>query len=118
MKSMMGTDATHEFRWYRPILTAVVVLVLALTGGRASCWASPAAAAAPRGAEPAGQPTPPASPATSAAAPGASASVGQTYASREANAKSLQNFQGGDIVIIGSGGLVLVLVILLILVLI
>jgi hypothetical protein len=41
----------------------------------------------------------------------------QTYAAREADAKSLESFKGGDIVIIGSTGAIIVLLVILILVL-
>ena len=47
----------------------------------------------------------------------ASPSVEQGYASREASAKGLENFKGGDVVIIGSTGLILVLLIILIIIL-
>jgi hypothetical protein len=41
-----------------------------------------------------------------------------SYASREAKAKALQTFKGGDVVVIGSGALVIVLLVVLILVII
>ncbi len=40
----------------------------------------------------------------------------ETYASREAQAKSLESFKGGDVVIIGSTGAIIVLLVLLLLV--
>lgn len=42
----------------------------------------------------------------------------QSYASREAKSKALETFKGGDVVVIGSGALVIVLLVVLILVII
>jgi hypothetical protein len=41
--------------------------------------------------------------------------VAGSYADREANARELENFKGGDVVIVGSAGLVVVLLLVIIL---
>jgi hypothetical protein len=98
-------------------LTAVFAVAFALWGGRTNAWA--ASTGSPSRTSPAAQTTSADSRPTLAHVPQSpgSASLEDSYASREASSKNLEQFKGGDVVIIGSGGLVIVLLVILILVL-
>jgi hypothetical protein len=108
-------------RWRGRILSAAMAGMLALfsvvLGGQATSWADQSAApiVAPCGQIAEGSAT--ASSRSVPSAPSAAQpTVDQTYASRESQAKGLEQFKGGDIVIVGAGGLIVVLLIILILV--
>jgi len=90
-----------------------MALALCLFGAQGM---SRAAQAGPLVSSPVGSTVAAPSPSGPAAGP-ESASVEQGYASREASAKSLESFKGGDVVIIGSTGLVIILLVILIIVL-
>jgi hypothetical protein len=110
----MGKDMILTSRYRRHILTAIMVVTSVFLGGGVSSWASqpaPPANSAPVQSSGSESQTTVAPPATHAP------SLEETYAAREAAAKDLEPFKGGDLVIVGSGGLVLVLLIILILVL-
>jgi hypothetical protein len=105
---------SKAFRSTLQVMAGVVALALVLTSGRASCWAAQSAAAA---SDPVGSRSAPSeTAAASSPAAGTPASTAEGYAAREAQAKDLENFRGGDVVIIGSTGLVILLLVLLILV--
>ena len=99
----------------RHVLTTVMVVASVFLGARGTSWATqperPAKAPVVRQAGGEAGPT------VNFAAEPRAASLEETYASRETSAKDLEPFKGGDLVIVGSGGLVLVLLIILILVL-
>jgi len=96
-------------------VTAVVAAMMVLCTGRGSAWAAdprvpaPAAAAAT-----AATGERQASGTTAAEAPTAT-SLADSYAAREANARDLENFRGGDVVIVGTTGLIVVLLVIIIL---
>jgi hypothetical protein len=97
-------------RFKRSPLTLVIALAVLLTPALA--WAAPPSAA---GAVPT-RPVPTAT-STSATSEGALATRDQSYESREARAKGLEKFEGGDTtVIIGGSALLVILIVILILV--
>jgi hypothetical protein len=109
----MGTKETRTGRCRIAIVTTAIAAVL-LCGGRASAWAASA-----------GTPTPPAAQAGEGTSEG-SANRGMTpaattpspiadrYAERETSARNLENFKGGDVVIVGSTGVIIVLLLIII----
>ena len=113
---MMRTNRTVAARCRDAIVTAAVAAMMVLCTGRGSAWAAdqraPTPSAAPATA--AGTSEGPASGAAVAEGPIA-ASLADSYAAREANAQDLQNFRGGDIVIVGTTGLIVVLLVIIIL---
>jgi hypothetical protein len=82
-------------------------------GAQAPSWAKPVGKpmAAEVGASPSG-----AEPVALSPAPSSAPSMDETYGAREAKSKPLEQFKGGDVVIIGSTGVVIILLVLLILV--
>ena len=109
---MIGTKEARIPRCRTAIVSAAIAAVL-LCGGRASAWAA------------AGTPTAPAAQvgaATSAGAsdrgttPGATSSsaLADRYAQRETSARNLEQFKGGDVVIVGSTGVIIVLLLIII----
>jgi hypothetical protein len=114
----MGMNTSGTSRCRHRILRAVIAMTLGLCGVQATSWANQAGAAgapvaAAEGARRGNLPSPGST--ASQAAPQPS-SVDQTYAAREASAKDLAQFKGGDVVIVGSTGLIIVLLVILILV--
>ena len=109
---MMPKESIRRSRRGYSILTMVMAVALCLCGVQAT---SEAGQPGPLVTSPEGPATAATSPAGESAVP-ASPSV-EGYASREASAKGLENFKGGDVVIIGSTGLILVLLIILIIIL-
>ena len=111
---MIRTNGTRAARYRNAIVTAAIAIVV-LCGGRASAWAAstgmpatPVASATTGTAE--GLPTRGATPATPTAPP-----MADSYADRETSARDLAKFKGGDIVIIGSTGVIVVLLVVIIL---
>src|SRR4051812_47207037 len=111
----VGAARRRDSRWRDAIVTAVVTAMLVLCSGRGSAWAmdkpAPAPSAAPATAA-IGEG--PASGATATEAP-TGPSLADTYAAREASARDLENFRGGDVVIVGTTGLIVVLLVIIIL---
>lgn len=106
---MTNTQTSRPSRQRSQFLAAVMTVALTLLAGQATSWANhPGQAVVATGVQ--AERVKPAS--------GVSPSMDQSYASREAKAKDLEKFKGGDMVIIGSSTLVIVLVVLLILVII
>lgn len=110
---MTLTNGTRAARCRNAIVTVAIAAIL-LCAGRASAWAAttetPAPPIAPVAAGSAEGPSTRGTPATTNAPP-----VAQSYADREANARDLENFKGGDVVIIGSTGVIVVLLLIIIL---
>jgi hypothetical protein len=110
---MMLRNETRIVRKQSRYLTTVVAIAVLLLGAQATSWA---AGGSDPGATPAAE--------GDRAAPGPNAaatalgptSMDQSYSARETKSKGLETFKGGDVVIIGSGALVIVLLVLLILV--
>lgn len=110
---MSGTKEARTARYRNAIVTAAIAAVL-LCGGRASAWAASA-----------GTPAPPATQASAATFPGSdrgatpaaatSSPIADQYAERETSARNLEQFKGGDVVIIGSTGVIVVLLLIIIL---
>ena len=110
---MMATKEARSTRFRTAIVSAAIAAVL-LCGGRASAWAASA-----------GTPTPPATQASAVTSPvsnrGAtpaettSSPIAERYAERETSARNLEQFKGGDVVIIGSTGVIVVLLLIIIL---
>jgi hypothetical protein len=99
----------------RHLVPVSLALALILSLGSVEAWAktnvnTPSETSVPAQVDPAGSPT---SPGLGSAAP----AKGSDYAAREARTPGLSNFEGGDLVIIGSGGLILVLLIILLILL-
>jgi hypothetical protein len=92
---------------YRNALVSAAIATIVLCGGRASAWAAsqgvPPAPAASTEAATSGRGT------TATTAP----ALAGNYADREASARDLENFKGGDVVIIGSTGLIVVLLVVI-----
>ena len=110
---MSGTKEARTARCRNAIITAAIAAVL-LCGGRASAWAASA-----------GTPTPPATQASAATSTGSSnrgatpaattsSPIADQYAERETSARNLEQFKGGDVVIIGSTGVIVVLLLIII----
>jgi hypothetical protein len=110
---MIRTSGTRSARCRNAIVTAAIAVVV-LCGGRASAWAASN-----------GSPTPPAVSAGASSAQGSARGPPQAatpappladrYADRETNARDLEKFKGGDVVIVGSAGVIVVLLLLIIL---
>jgi hypothetical protein len=111
---MIGTKEARTARCRNAIVTAAIAAVL-LCGGRASAWAAST-----------GTPTPPAAQVSAGTARGSanrgmtpaattSSPIADQYAQRETSARNLEQFKGGDVIIIGSTGVIVVLLLLLIL---
>lgn len=102
-------------RWKSRVLIAAMTMAAVLCGGVAS---SSATQQSFTGRVPVQEGDPASSRSTApASAPASSpdlAAMEGSYASREASAKNLENFRGGDVVIVGTTGLIIVLLILLI----
>jgi hypothetical protein len=98
------TDTRRRLRRWLPVSIA---LALTLMFGSADAWAKASVNAAPPAPSESASQTDPVSAGAPAATPGSAAD----YANREAGAPGLEKFEGGDLVIIGSGGLILVLLI-------
>jgi hypothetical protein len=108
---------SKAFRSTLQVMAGIVALALVLTSGRASCWAATQPAAAATASDPVGSRSAQSeTAAASSPAAGTPASTADGYAAREAQAKDLENFRGGDVVIIGSTGVIIVLLVLLIIV--
>ena len=111
MMNMTGTETSNKPRGGRGILIVICAAMLGIGAIQSTSWAKQpgsgraTASVTTEGSEPGARrdraPTP---------------TVEEGYASREAEAKSLESFKGGDVVIIGSAGLIIVLLVLLILV--
>ena len=104
-------DTWRRLRHLVPTSFAVAVVLLI---GSGDAWARanvapPARAGATAPADPSGE--------RSATSGGAAPAFEGDYANREARTPGLERFEGGDIVIIGSTGLVLLLVIILLILL-
>jgi hypothetical protein len=109
---MTLTNATRAARCRNAIVTVAIAVIL-LCAGRASAWAatsempppiSPVAAGSSEGPSTRGTP-----------ATGHARSVAESYADREASARNLESFKGGDVVIVGSTGVIVVLLVIIIL---
>lgn len=111
---MIDTKKAHTGRCRMAIVTTAIAAVL-LCGGRASAWAASA-----------GAPTPPATQVAAGTSEGSSnrgmtpaattaPPIADSYAKRETNARNLEQFKGGDVVIVGTTGVVVVLLLLIIL---
>jgi hypothetical protein len=118
---MKRTSASRTTRFGFPLLPAAMAAALALFGAQSTSLGATGVPAQVVGS------TPPRSSTAQRAAGDQSSSrdlstqlsaTDQAYAAREANAKGLEDFKGGDLVIVGSGGLVIVLLVILILVII
>ena len=105
----MRSNANAAVRSRYRLLTFALALGVYLCAGQATSQAAqpPVAAAAP-----VAQSSAPATSHPSSPAPGSA----ESYAAREVSAKDLENFRGGDIVIIGSTGAIILLLVLLILI--
>jgi hypothetical protein len=111
--NMTLTNGMRAARCRNAIVTVAIAVIL-LCAGRASAWAATSEASVP-----------PLAPVAAGALQGSSTRgtpatsnaplVADSYADREANARELENFKGGDVVIIGGTGLVVVLLLLIIL---
>jgi hypothetical protein len=108
MSQINGTRAAR----YRSAIVAGAIAVILLCGGRGSAWAaSNGTPAAPAGAS-ANESS--STRATTPATPTAP-TLADSYADRETSARNLENFKGGDVVIVGSTGLIVVLLLVIIL---
>jgi len=111
---MSGTKEARTARCRNAIVTAAIAAVL-LCGGRASAWAANAGTPTP----PATQPSTATSTSSSNRGPTAAATtssaIADQYAERETSARNLEQFKGGDVVIIGSTGVIVVLLLIIIL---
>jgi len=118
MMNMTGTETSNKPRHGRRILVMICAAMLGIGAIQSTSWANQSAAGAPPSSvkiEGTGKTEGTGSLARQDRAP--SPTMDETYASREAEAKSLESFKGGDIVIIGGTGAVIVLLVILILVL-
>jgi hypothetical protein len=110
---MTKTNGRTSARCRNAIVTAAIAIVV-LCGGRASAWAAGK-----------GMPAPPAVSASTATiesgtnrgTPAATAASPMTdsYADRETSARDLQKFKGGDVVIVGTTGVIVALLVVIIL---
>ena len=105
---MTRTNSTRAARCRSAIVTVAIAVILSCAG-RASAWAAPSET-----------PAPPIAPVAAGSAQasstrGAPAPVADRYADREANARELENFKGGDVVIVGTTGVIVVLLVIIIL---
>ena len=110
---MIKTNGTRAARC-RSAIVAGAIAVIVLCAGRGSAWAASN-----------GPPAVPAVPACATAAesssnlettpPATAAPLASRYADREARARNLENFKGGDVVIVGSTGVIVVLLVIIIL---
>jgi|KBSMisStandDraft_5_1062788.scaffolds.fasta_scaffold2425427_1 hypothetical protein len=112
---MTGTNPTRIARCQHAIVTAAIAAIV-LCGGRASAWAatkgmppSPPALNVGAGTPEGSSNRAPAQAATTAPA------VADRYAERETSARNLENFKGGDVIIVGSTGVIIVLLVIIIL---
>jgi hypothetical protein len=80
-------------------------------GAQSPSWAKPVGKPMASEVSPSG-----AGPVALSPAPSSAPSMDETYGAREAKSKPLEQFKGGDVVIIGSTGVVIILLVLLILV--
>jgi hypothetical protein len=112
-ENMMLIDAIQRSRGRYRILTAVMVVALAVCGVQATSRAGQPGPLVTSSEGRGTGATPTSGPSTATESP---ATEGD-YASREASAKGLEDFKGGDVVIVGSAGLVIVLLVILIIVL-
>jgi hypothetical protein len=112
---MMPINRTGVARCRNAIVSVAVAAMMVLCSGRGTAWAADKSAPTPSAApETAGTRDGPASGVT--VAEGATTpSLAETYATREANARELQNFRGGDVVIVGTTGVIVVLLVIIIL---
>ena len=102
--------ARDTWRLLRRLLPISFAVALTLTFGTTDAWAKTAATApVTEAASETSTRTPETTPATQP-------SFDDAYAQREQATPGLENFQGGDVVIIGSAGLLILLLILLILI--
>jgi hypothetical protein len=108
----MNTNDRRKARRRNQLLAAAMAVAIGLTWGQAGAWAGQPRS--PTGTQQtSGEPAAPAtgeqqSPVPSAAEDG--------YAAREAQAKDLANFKGGDVVVITSTTVLIILVVVLILI--
>jgi hypothetical protein len=113
--NMTGRDPRQKPRHARRILITILGAVLGIGASQATSWANQPGQAVQSAPSAKTEGTTSGSPLDSTKT--SSSTMDQTYAGREADAKSLESFKGGDIVIIGSTGAVIVLLVILILVL-
>jgi hypothetical protein len=110
---MMDRDGTLVSPKRGRCLAAAITIAVLLLGAQATSWS---AGKLGSGAALAARPGQVASSSTAASTAHRVPSMDPSYASREAKSKKLETFKGGDVVIIGSGALVIVLLIVLIIV--
>ena len=103
-------------RWKFRIVVAAMTVASVLCGSAATSWSAPLGGRAASPSAPVQVADPAAPRMTSPPSSPDLAAMEDAYASREASAKNLENFRGGDVVIIGSTGLILVLLIIVILI--
>ena len=115
--NMTGQDSSQKPRRARRLLITVLGALLALGATQATSWANQPGRAVQSAPSVETEGVTSGSSVDSTKKPSSSSTMDQTYAAREADAKSLESFKGGDIVIIGSTGAVIVLLVILILVL-
>jgi hypothetical protein len=120
----MNSQTVEPLKSHRSILRRLLpvsfALALTLTFGTADAWAKAQAAPAPRGTPPA-ESTEATRARIEAALPfGLPVALDDDvvgYAQREAQTMGLENFHGGDVLVIGGSGVVLLLLIILLIVL-
>jgi hypothetical protein len=110
---MIAISRSRAARYRSAIVTVAVGAMLVVCGGRGSAWAATNNQEATPAAHSA-VPTGPQRPQATAPMP-VGPSLVESYAEREASAPDLQNFQGGDVVIVGTTGLIVVLLLVIIL---
>jgi hypothetical protein len=115
MRSLQASSIASRWGLLRGLLPVSFVVALTLTLGTADAWAKGNVAEPARAVEPSSAARTRAE--VQRALPVAIDDDLYEYAQREAKTLGLEDFQGGDVVIIGSTGLVIVLLVIIILLL-
>jgi hypothetical protein len=110
---MMPISGSRAARYRTAIFTVAVGAMLVVCSGRGAAWAATNNKESTRAAHSAVPTAPQRSQATTPMPVGPS--LVADYAEREASAPDLQNFQGGDVVIVGTTGVIVVLLLVIIL---